>query len=54
MQERCGFNPWVEKIPWNEGWQPTPVSRLENPRGQRSLEDYSSWGRMESGTTEAT
>ena len=21
----CGFDPWVEKIPWSRKWQPTPV-----------------------------
>ena len=36
--KRCGFNPWVGKIPWRRAWQPIPVlSRLENPmdRGAR-------------------
>ena len=23
--KRCGFNPWVRKIPWGRKWQPTPV-----------------------------
>ena len=23
--KRCGFDPWVEKIPWRRKWQPTPV-----------------------------
>ena len=23
---RCGFSPWVGKIPWRRTWQPTPVS----------------------------
>ena len=22
---RCGFNPWVRKIPWRRAWQPTPI-----------------------------
>ena len=22
---RCGFDPWVRKIPWRRAWQPTPV-----------------------------
>ena len=22
---KCGFNPWVGKIPWRRAWQPTPV-----------------------------
>ena len=29
--QRCGFNPWVRKIPWRKAWQLTPVSCLENP-----------------------
>ena len=24
-QKRCGFDPWVRKIPWRRAWQPTPV-----------------------------
>jgi len=23
--KKCGFNPWVRKIPWRRAWQPTPV-----------------------------
>ena len=23
--KRCGFDPWVGKIPWKRKWQPTPV-----------------------------
>ena len=23
--KRCGFHPWVGKIPWSRKWQPTPV-----------------------------
>ena len=23
--ERRGFDPWVEKIPWSRRWHPTPV-----------------------------
>ena len=22
---RCGFDPWVRKMPWRRAWQPTPV-----------------------------
>jgi len=22
---RCGFDPWVRKIPWRKKWQPIPV-----------------------------
>ena len=34
---RCGFDPWVRKIPW-KAWQPTPVSLAGESHGQRSLE----------------
>ena len=27
---RCGFDPWVGKIPWRRAWEPT-LSCLENP-----------------------
>ena len=23
--KRCGFDPWVGKIPWRRAWQPTPA-----------------------------
>ena len=23
--KRCGFDPWVGKIPWRREWQPTPI-----------------------------
>ena len=35
--KRCGFDPWVGKIPWRKAWQPTPVFLPGEPRGQRSL-----------------
>ena len=28
---RCGFDPWVGKIPWTRAWQPTPVFFPGNP-----------------------
>ena len=28
--KRCGFSPWVGKIPWRRAWQPSPVC-LEKP-----------------------
>ena len=40
-----GFNSWVGKIPWRRKWQPTPVFLSGESHGQRSLTDYSSWGR---------
>ena len=47
---RCGFNPWVRKMPWRRKWQPTPVSLPEEFHGQRSLAGYSPWGHMWSWT----
>ena len=29
--KRCGFNPWVGKIPWRRTWNPLQYSCLENP-----------------------
>ena len=40
---RCGFDPWVGKIPWRRKWQPSPVSLPEKSHGQRSLAGYSPW-----------
>ena len=34
---RCGFDPWVGKIPWTRKWQPTPVFLPGESHGQRSL-----------------
>ena len=30
--KKCGFNPWVGKIPWRRRWQEKEYSSLENPR----------------------
>ena len=27
---KCGFNPWVRKMPWRRAWQPLQYSYLEN------------------------
>jgi len=47
---------WVRSLGWEdpleEGWQPTPVSYLENLQGQRSLAGYSPWGHKELDMTE--
>ena len=45
---RCGFNPWVGKIPWRRKWQSTPVFLSGKFHGQRSLAGYSPWGCKES------
>ena len=34
---RCGFDPWVGKIPWRRKWLPTPVFLPGESRGLRSL-----------------
>ena len=31
---RCGFNPWVRKIPWRRSWQPTSVFLPGESHGQ--------------------
>ena len=38
--KRCGFDPWVGKIPWRRKWQPTPVFLPGKSHGQRSLAGY--------------
>ena len=53
-RKRCGFNPWVGKIPWRRAWQPTPEFLPGESHGQRSLAVYSPWGHKEWATTEAT
>ena len=53
-RKRCGFNPWVGKIPWRRAGQPTPLFLPGESHGQRSLVGYSPWGRAESDMTEAT
>ena len=52
--KRCGFDPWVRKIPWSRKWQPTPVFLPRDFHGQRSLVGYGPWGRKELGMTEVT
>ena len=50
-RKRCGFDPWVGKIPWRRAWQPTPVCLPGESHGERSLVDYSPWGCKEWGMT---
>ena len=42
--KRCGFDPWVGKIPWRRARQHTPVFLPGESQGQRSLVGYSLWG----------
>ena len=51
LPKRCGFSPWVRKIPWRREWQPTPVVLPGEIHGQRSLVGYSPWGHKESNMT---
>ena len=46
---RCGFDPWVGKIPWGIEWQPTPVFLPGKSHEQKSLAGY-----KELETTKAT
>ena len=46
---RGWFDPWVGKMPWRRKWQPTPAFLPGKFHGQRSLVDYSPWGRKELG-----
>ena len=58
-RNRCGFDPWVRKIPWRRARQPTPVLLPGESRGQesggsmdRSL--VAPQGRKELGMTQGT
>ena len=42
--KRCGFYPWVGKIPWRRTWKPTPLFSPGKSHGQRSLEGYGPQG----------
>ena len=48
----AGFDPWVQKIPWRKKWQPTSVFLFGKSSRQKSLVDYSPWGRKDSDMTE--
>ena len=50
--KRCGFDPWVRKIPWRRAWQPTPVFLPGESHEQRSPMGYIPWGHKESDVTE--
>ena len=51
---RCGFNPWLGKIPWRRAWLPTPVFLPGESHGQRSLVGYGPRDHKESDMTEET
>ena len=48
--KRCGFDPWVGKIPWRRTQQPTAVLLPGESHGQRRLVGYSPRGHKESNT----
>ena len=47
-----GSIPGLGRFPWRRKWQPTAVFLPGESHGQRSLADYSPWGRKELDTTE--
>ena len=49
---RPRLDPWVEKIPWNRDWLPTPVFLPGEFYGQRSLVFHSLWSHKKSDMTE--
>ena len=52
--KRHRFDPLVGKIPWRRAWQSTPLFLPRESHGQRSLADYSPWGRKVLDMTEST
>ena len=52
-RKKCGFGPWVGKIPWRRKWEPTPVFLPGESHAQRRLAGYSPWDLKESAMTEA-
>ena len=52
--KRCGFDPWIRKIPWKRAWQPTPVFMLGESQGRKSPAGCSPEGHKESDMTEET
>ena len=42
--KRCGFDPWIGKIPCRRAWQLIPLFLPGESHGQRSLAGYSPWG----------
>ena len=49
---RCGFAPYVRKIPWNKKYQPTPEPLPGNSNGQRGLVGCSRCSHKELNVTE--
>ena len=51
-RRRCGFDPWVGKIPWRRKRLPTPVFWPGEFYRQRRLAGYGRWDCKESDMTE--
>ena len=51
---RCGFDPWVGKIPWSRKWQSTPEFLPGESHELSSLMGYSPKCCKELDTTEVT
>ena len=49
---RCGFDLWVETIPWRRKWQATAVFFSREFHGWRSLVGYTPWGHKQLDMTE--
>ena len=49
---RCGFEPWVRKVPWRRKWQPASIFLAGKFHGQRGLGGYSPWDLNTSDVTE--
>ena len=49
---RCGFDPWIRKMPWRRKWQPIPIFLPGESYGQSSQAGYSPQGFKESDMTE--
>ena len=47
QSRKCGFDPWVGKMPWRKKWQTTPVFLPGESHGQRNLAGYSPQGSNE-------
>ena len=47
QMRRCGFDPWVRKIPWRRKWQLTPGSLPRKSHARRSLVGCSPSGHRE-------
>ena len=52
--KKCGFDPWVKKIPWGRKGQPTTAFLPGESYGQIGLAGCSPWGPKELDITKVT